>query len=214
MFNIKYKGTTKTYDVLDHGSKPKNAVKFDENISEKKLNRKSYIISMPILLPIIILGVYKFVSLNNLPNSDSIINVIFMDILAIIPFFVLTFIHELIHCLCFPRIADKEIWIKTKGLFCLLTYCNYPISKVRFIIMNLAPNILLGIIPFIIWICGYFDFNSSFSRTIGLVILILITGGVWDFYNVYLTIKKVPKKANVIICKSSFYWFTKDDSKK
>lgn len=207
MFNIKYKGTTKSYDVLNHGNKPKNAIKFDESISEKAFNRKCYIISLPILLPVIILGIQKFMSLNSLASSDSMFTVIFVDILAILPFFALTFIHELIHCLCFPRKADKEIWVKTKGLFCLLTYCNYPISKIRFIIMNLAPNVILGIFPFILWISGLFDFNVSFSRTIGLVILVLITGGVWDFYNVYLTIKVVPKKANVIICKSNFYWF-------
>ena len=214
MFHINYKGCTKTYDVLHHGNIPANAVKFDESISEKKLSKKCYMVSAPILIPVLLIGISKFISLNSLPSSDSLPKIIIMDILAILPFFITTFLHELIHCLCFPMKADKEIWIKTSGLFCLLTYCNYPISKFRFIIMNLAPNILLGIFPFILWIFGIFDFNISFSRTIGLIIMILITGGVWDFYNVYLTKKKVPKYAKVIIYSSDFYWFkeTKDSN--
>lgn len=196
MFNIKFKGKYTDEKQIKTGYLPKDAVIFKEPNTIIKAFIMGGIISIPIIILISIGIIIKV----NIRNIKPIIFV-YTGIIS----FILMYVHEIIHALCFPKEAEKQIWTKFKE-GALFIYCNETLSKKRFIWMCAAPNVILGVIPYILFIIGAFDFNSNISNIIALTSWIMISSGIGDYLNIYNTIRQVPKGGKILNYGFHSFW--------
>lgn len=113
--------------------------------------------------------------------------------------------HEIIHALCFKDDVYMYFWIEKGAAF--VTGCE-AMSKARFILMSLLPNIIFGFIPLVIYMLhpSLYLLGSMCVLTIGM--------GVGDYYNVINVIRRVPKHAKIYLHKFSSYWFIPNDTRK
>ena len=74
-------------------------------------------------------------------------------------------------------------------------------SKGRFIFMCLCPNLILGIIPYILFLI--------FPQFVGLGLfgIICIGMGFGDYLNIYNAIKQMPKNSKTYLCGMHSYWY-------
>ncbi|MPM79985.1 hypothetical protein SDC9_127028 [bioreactor metagenome] len=73
-------------------------------------------------------------------------------------------------------------------------------SKARFIIMSLLPNIVFGIGPYIIGLI----IKNNVLTTLG---IFATSMGCGDFINVYNAITQMPKGARTYLHKFNSYWY-------
>lgn len=108
------------------------------------------------------------------------------------------FPHEILHALCFKE--DVHLYTNWKqGL--LFVVGPETMSKGRFIFMSLLPNLVLGIIPYLI---GIIFPNQVFAVVLG----ILTTGmGAGDYYNVLNALTQMPKGSRTYLYQFSSYWY-------
>ena len=119
--------------------------------------------------------------------------------------YILKFIHEYIHAILYPLKSKKTIWKYTSnGAYFI--YCNTKISKLRFIVISLAPMILLGIIPFVIWLFIADKIDLTISVVYVIMTWIMVFFAMGDLANVYNTIRQVPKNAKVFNYGLRSYW--------
>ena len=116
------------------------------------------------------------------------------------------FIHEFLHAVCFPKDKIKELWLKPNELSAFI-YCTAPLKKARFIWLCLCPNIILGLLPLLLWFIGTFDFNKTLSLFMLIISFLNLLCGIGDYYNTYLVIRQVPKNALVQTHGLKAYWF-------
>lgn len=108
------------------------------------------------------------------------------------------FPHELLHAICFR--GDVELYTNLKqGM--LFVVGTEDMSKARFILMNLLPNIVFGFIPYIL-----FMIFPQFVLLGGMG-TIAISSGVGDYMNVFNCLKQVPKGGKIYGCGMHSYWY-------
>ena len=74
-------------------------------------------------------------------------------------------------------------------------------SKTRFVMMSLCPNIVFGFIPFIIFLISP---NLTILGTLG---ALAIGMGAGDYYNVFNALVQVPKDAKIYMSGFHSYWY-------
>ena len=206
MFNIKYKGKLKNLKQLSVNSKlPKGAIKFDGDDSIAQTQQEAIKMFKPFLIPLFIISFIRLVSLE-LEYVFNIKTIIFIAAIVLIDYLAI-YIHELIHALCYPVKAEKTIWRYNKHTW--LTYCNAPVSRMRFIIISLAPLIILGVIPYVVWLftANKFTWIPSFLF-LNSTLFFMISSCV-DCLNVYIILQLVPKDAFIINHGIHGYWIKK-----
>ena len=139
MMNLYYMGK---YDLNPESipAKPHkpNYVKFKEPEDPKKLRRIARIICI-VLFPILIIP---------LIFKGAVVAFTAIWVGAVISLLVL-FPHEIMHALCFKE--DVYLFINLKyGM--LFVSGPEDMSKARFIFMSLLPNIVLGFIPYLVFL--------------------------------------------------------------
>ncbi len=108
------------------------------------------------------------------------------------------FPHEIIHALCFK----KDVYLYTnlkQGM--LFVVGPEDLSKLRFVLMSLAPNIVFGFIPFILFLIFP---NMLFLGTFG---AISIGSGAGDYLNVKNALTQMPKGALTYLYGFHSYWY-------
>lgn len=199
MRNIKYMGKFTEESQIIRSELPLDAVKFKEPKSISKLILYGTFVSTPILILTTILFVLKQGNIFELSFFTFFISMALN--------FPLMFVHELVHALSFPKEVQTEIWTKFDEAALFVTFYE-PITKIRFIMMSLAPAIILGFVPFTLYLMGWFDFNSTLSAIIGLTSWLMILSGVGDYLNVFNAVKQVPKNGFVFNHGIHSYWIT------
>ncbi len=139
-----------------------------------------------------------------------------ISLLAVILALILTAIsmpvHELLHAILFPWGSTVYFYYSVKYLAAFVIDLE-PISKLRFIVISLFPNLLLGLLPLLIF--AFFGIRSG-DLNISLFIFgtINLMFGCGDYLNVYNTIKQVPA-GNLVQC-SGFhtYYYPKSSVRK
>lgn len=116
---------------------PQNAIKFEEDRIEK-LVINGFLILSPMLMLMIVCFSFIFSVLSK--------NCYFFLIFSIVIFFINSVLHEILHGAFFPK-KSWEIW-RFKGHF--FVYSEELLGKRKFIIMCLAPGILLGLLLFML----------------------------------------------------------------
>ena len=183
----KYDGNEDSLPSKEHNP---NAVPFKEVDDMKKFSLIANIGSIGVMLllaiPFLIMGL-KFI-------PSNVILVMFGGILGGLSLFP----HELLHAICYKK--DVYLYQDLEhGL--MFVVGTEDMSKWHFIFMCLCPNIVLGLIPYIVFlIC---------PKLVGLGLfgIICIGTGFGDWINVYNAMKQMPKNAKTYLCGMHSYWY-------
>ncbi|MBR0353577.1 MAG: DUF3267 domain-containing protein [Oscillospiraceae bacterium] len=108
------------------------------------------------------------------------------------------FPHEFLHALCFK----EDVYMYTNLQHGMLFVVGPErMSRQRFLIMSLLPNIVFGFLPFILFLV----FPSlSFLGTLG---AISIPMGAGDYLNVFNALTQMPKGAYTYLYGFHSYWY-------
>ena len=180
-------------DLLPSGEleKHKNAVKFQEISDIKQLMIIGNIVSG---IMIIVLGAIFILRAGGFQKISFIGMMI--ACVSIFP-------HEFLHAICFKE--DVYMYIAGGGAFVCGTE---NMSKLHFIFMSMLPNIVFGVIPFILFLIFP---KLTILGTLGVM---AISMGVGDYYNVFNALTQMPKGARCFLEKQSSYWYMPEDDKK
>lgn len=168
-----------------------NYVKFKEPEDSKKLSAIVTIISIPLLvilcIPIFMKG-----------YQDTFEAIGIGSILALL----VLFPHELIHAICFKE--DVYLFTNLKqGM--LFVVGPEDMSKARFIFMSLLPNIILGFIPYLIFLV-----NPNLV-VLGAFGAINIASGAGDYLNVFNAITQMPKGSRTYLHHFNSCWYMPEE---
>lgn len=167
-----------------------SAVPFKEPENTKKL---SLIANIGCILSMVILAIpFLMLGMKYIPD-----NAIWMIIgavcggLSLLP-------HELLHAMCYK----KDVYLYndlSHGL--LFVVGTEDMSKARFIVMCLCPNIIMGLVPYTIFLI--------MPRLVGLGLfgIICIGMGFGDYINVYNAARQMPSKAKTYLCGIRSFWY-------
>lgn len=204
MLNIKFRGKyTDEAQLINCKELPTGANQFREGKTLIGAFIRGTIITLPLILSMVIISVLKIRKATNNFEVDLSFGIIFAVMLLLGQ--LLTYLHEFIHALLYPQSAIKEIWKDTsQGVY--FVYCSSVVSKTRFIVICLAPVILLGIIPYGIWLLIYNVLPINISICFAILTWIMTLMSVGDFYNVYNAILQVPNKSKIFNYGLHSYW--------
>ena len=106
--------------------------------------------------------------------------------------------HELLHALCFKD--EVYLYTNMKQGNCFVVGTEV-MSKARFIILSLLPNIVFGFIPYIVWlVCPGLVFFGIFGA-------VSLGCGAGDYMNVYNALTQMPKGAKTYMSGFHSYWY-------
>lgn len=168
-----------------------NYVKFKEPENTKKLSTITTIIVIPLL---VILSIPIF--LHGYQEACKAIG-----IGSIFTLFVL-FPHEILHAICFK----EDVYLFTnlrQGM--LFVVGPEDMSKIRFIFMSLLPNIILGFIPYMIFLVKP---NLVILGAFG---VINIATGAGDYLNVFNAITQMPKGSRTYLHHFNSCWYIPEE---
>ena len=191
-----YKGKFESEEQLPKGVLPDNAVKFREPESANKLNLLMFVFMIP---TVVLIGM--FMLLSGFIHGDVIVPYGYKISFTGLLLSLLTFFpHELLHAVCFGKDSVVQLYIAPKKLM-LFVISNDPVSKVRFILLSLLPNLIFGWIPLIIWVV----FPNTGPLFYFSVICILM--GCGDYINVFNGVRQMPKGSMHQHSGFNSYWF-------
>ncbi len=179
----KYDGNEESLPQREH---PENAVPFREpNMKQLAIiaNIGAIISTITLLIPVVILGRQHF--------GFSVSVGVILSIFTLIP-------HEFLHALCFKEDVYMYENLKQGLMFVVGTE---DMSKRRFILMSLCPNLVFGFIPYIIFL-----FVPRFVG-LGFFAAICIGMGFGDYINVFNAIRQMPKGSKTYLSGMHSYWY-------
>ena len=103
---------------------------------------------------------------------------------------------------CFPARSSAYIFYTNQGLG---TTCLSPVTRNRFLLINLVPSAVLGILPLIAFMGCSKEYAAANSILFAIAFL-HIGGGYADYTNVFHTIK-IPKDATIQISGEKIFWW-------
>ena len=115
-------------------------------------------------------------------------------LLSLLPLFP----HEILHAICFKE--DVYLFTNLKH-FQLFVVGPEDMSKGRFIFMSMLPNIVFGIIPYVIFLL-----NPSLA-ILGAFGVFNVAAGSGDYLNVFNAITQMPKGARTYLHHFNSCWY-------
>lgn len=106
--------------------------------------------------------------------------------------------HECLHALCFKNNVYMYTDLRHGMLFVV---GPERMSKGRFVLMAMLPNIVLGIIPFVIFLI------KPELTILGVLGAISIPMGAGDYLNVFNALTQMPKGARTYLYKFNSFWY-------
>ena len=110
--------------------------------------------------------------------------------------------HELLHRLCFR--GEVFLYSNLKQGIMFVTGTE-DMSKARFVFMSLLPNIVFGLIPFLIFMVQP---QLTFFAGLGAACLSM---GAGDYYNVFNALTQVPSGAKIFMSGLNSWWYLSGD---
>lgn len=204
MFHIVYKGKYRNEKQLIGNDKlPEKAIPFKEGNTLNDVYQSGFLLELPIIIPVILITLIRIQTIKG--HIDLNLKTVCILLIALIVYYGLKLIHEYIHALLYPVKSEKTIWKYTSG-GAYFIYCNAQVSKLRFIVISSAPMIILGLIPFIIWLFTANQIELTISLVYVFMTWFMILFAMGDLVNVYHTLKQVPKNAKVFNYGLHSYW--------
>ncbi|MBE6854362.1 MAG: DUF3267 domain-containing protein [Ruminococcus sp.] len=170
------------------------AVKFKEAKDAKTLAVIANVLAFLLLIPLLIL-------LGLRCGWDSLIYCGPSGLLSVL----ILFPHEILHAVCFREDVCLYTNFKQGMLFVVGTE---TMSKARFIFMSLCPNLVFGIIPFLL---AMIFPSLSFLGAFGALCTIM---GAGDYYNIFNALTQMPKGARTYLYQFNSYWYLPEDAAK
>ena len=156
--------------------------------------------SAVLLIPIILL------LLSILTIKSRLLSGVILDrrylLVGLVCGFLMAPIHELLHAICFPKGSTVYVFYTSYGLG---TTCLSPVQKSRFILLNVFPSIILGVLPLIVFLCIPREFAVLSSILFG-ISFVNIGASYADYMNV-IHLLKVPRDATIQISGEKIYWY-------
>lgn len=115
-------------------------------------------------------------------------------------------VHEMLHAVCFPPGSEIFLFYTKLGLG---TTCTSPVSRNRFIVVNILPSIILGIIPLLMYLIIPKEYASA--ATILFAVAFLHIGGSYADYINIVHLLRLPAKSIIQISGEKIYWSRKGD---
>ena len=195
MFHIKFMGRyTSDEQLITRKEIPENAIEFGIVSDLKKEFARGFLILIPAFVLMVVLTMFKVRDSGYRLKMD--LHLILSFVLAVLAVHFLTYVHEFIHALFYPRNALKTIWRSDEeGAY--FVYCEEMIDRNRFIAMSLAPMFVLGIIPFFLWLILPSAIPMPYDMAFAFVTWMMTIMAMGDVANVYHVLKEVPKGAKV-----------------
>lgn len=176
---------------LPRGEHKEGAVKFKEIDDSAQFGKVMNIAAIVIM--VVLAGLAVFICRSDLFTISLCFQVplgCFAALLALFP-------HELLHAICFKE--DAYIYTNfAQGM--LFVVGPEDMSKSRFIFLGLLPNIILGLVPYVIGLI----FSQPFLIVFGLT---GISAGAGDYYNVLNAIRQMPRGSRTYIHGLNSYWY-------
>lgn len=146
-----------------------------------------------------------FVMRINAYNGESLFSykaLRYINLWGIMMSFVTLFPHEFLHAICFK----EEVYLYTnwsQGM--LFVVGTEDMSKLRFVVMSMCPNLVFGIIPYIAFLINP---QLTFFGTMG---LFAVGMGAGDYYNVFNALTQMPKGARTYLYKFNSFWYMPEE---
>lgn len=186
----KYNLDPESLPTKDH--KP-NSTKFKEPEDSTKLSILASVISLAVLA-IFLIPILRI-------NGDAVRKFFY---LGLIMSAISLFPHELLHAICFKE--DVYLYTNwTQGM--LFVVGTEDMSKSRFIFMSLLPNIVFGLIPYVIFLI-----NTDLAL-LGVVGAFCLSCGAGDYLNVFNALTQMPRGSRTYLHGFNSYWFMPEDNK-
>lgn len=188
---LHYKGK---YDLnpesLPHGEHMPGAVPFKEAKDSRQLSIIANAASVVIMVLLAVPAWFRC--------REYLLTSPFQMMFGAIASMLILFPHEILHALCFKE--DVYLYTNWKqGL--LFVVGPETMGKGRFIFMSLFPNLVFGIIPYLL---GMLLPNLVFAVVLG----ILATGmGAGDYYNVFNAATQMPRGSRTYLYQFNSYWY-------
>lgn len=207
MFQIYYMGKYKDESQLTRGQPyPYQATQFKESENINEIFLQGLLLGLPLFLIMVFIVIYRLFTMDYVQDWNFHWFAIIVSIFLMYP---LIIVHEIIHALVFPINARKEIWnYLDQGT--MFVYYEEKLSRSRFIAMCLAPVIVLGILPFLLWYFIAPILTLEFSVCWLLMSFSMTISAVGDFVNVFNTIRQVPKGAKIFNYGFHSFWIQED----
>lgn len=106
--------------------------------------------------------------------------------------------HEMLHAICYK---DDVYMYNDLAHGLMFVVGTEDMSKSRFVFMCLCPNLILGIIPYTLFLL------CPNLVGLGLFGIICIGMGFGDYINVYNALKQMPKGSKTYLCGMHSYWY-------
>lgn len=173
---------------LPHGEHKANAQPFKEAKSTKEM---AIIANAGGVIITIIFALIAFYRCGEYFSAFQFLIGWFVSMLILFP-------HEILHAICFKE--DVYLYTNFKqGL--LFVVGPESMTKGRFIFMSLLPNVVFGLIPYVI---AMIYPQCVFLATLG---FIAIGMGFGDYYNVFNALTQMPKGSLTYLYKFNSYWY-------
>jgi hypothetical protein len=178
----KYSGNP---DDLPHREHEPGAVKFKEASDYKTFGK---MIAKRSVILVIVLVIVAWIRAKDVFFPYS---AVFIYLLTVVP-------HELLHAICYKEDVYLYHNFENGMLFVIGTEST---SKARFIFRSLLPSIVLGFIPYIVFLV-----NPEY-KILGILGALGIGTAAGDFYNAGNSLRQIPKGGWAYLCKENTYWF-------
>lgn len=194
MKSFKYMGKYINEESLPYREHPEAYVQFKEPDDMKALAKRVNIISLVITVFTVVVFVLRIVFSVEVGFREASYGFMigcWLSLLTLLP-------HELLHGVAMN--GDVKLYqnLKQGMLFVISTD---DMSKKRFILMSLFPNIVFGFVPFIIFLLVpklvFLGALGAFS----------IGAGAGDYLNVFNAATQVPKDAKIYLSGIHSYWY-------
>lgn len=181
-------------DTLPHGVHKEGAVKFKEAEDSKKMSLIANGIAM-ILMVLLLIPAYLRCRMYLAESGYQIFISALLSLVILFP-------HELLHAICFK----EDVYLYTNWAQGMLFVVGPEVmTKARFVFMSLLPNLVFGLIPYVI--------GMIVPQMVGLLFLgaLALSMGAGDYYNVYNALTQMPKGAKTYLYKFNSYWYLPKD---
>lgn len=204
--SIRWKGNLENFSQLEQGYFPEDAIQVEEPNTLEEIVSQSIKENLGVLITTFLLSIVRLVVVPAHTSFELGISgfMFFCGIISI--YFILMYVHELIHALFYPLGSNKEIWMYQWQA--MLVHCQAQVSRRRFVWMSLAPVTILGFVPFVLWLFLSPMVSFGVSMIWMLESWAMIFGGIGDIYNVRNILAQVPKDAHVFNYGLHTYWLT------
>ena len=181
-------------------------------MKEPKNLTSAILLSIPLmivsaLISIGIIKIFSSISLSDFGFKPDEITIT-INLSIVLWLFLLLVIHELIHLILIPNFVKSERTYVGFTLFGGFVITEEEISKSRYVIITIAPFVIISIIlPLVLSLLGLLTTTLKF-----LIILNAMASSV-DLLNLLLIIKQVPKNAILKSNGPNTYWKIKQINK-